>query len=303
MVRLCCPYRVSRYEPCQLPSFQLGAAFRELTWLETVGGPSGPKPRFLAVSWSPCGSFGLSRRLRPFAEALGRIPVSWVVGRPHVDLVAEPLLQRHMPVRAVLVLAFWASRPFWSGPDSSRGVQRSPLRQYECRASTPRWAEARLSAWKRQPPDSFRPCRSTRLRRFSPLSTLQVYCTLQPAMGFAMFLVPRSVAARKRLGGVAPFPMAHALRSFSLPGSRAVSPRPVPSRCWLPLPRTFPARCRAFPVRFPGSPNLRALLHQRIRCYCPGVAAATSLVASLGLDPVRLRRCIPCIRAPKGRKR
>jgi hypothetical protein len=72
--------KLPRYEPCQLPSFQLGAAFRELTWLETVGGPSGPKPRFLAVSWSPCGSFGLSRRLRPFAEALGRIPVSWVVG-------------------------------------------------------------------------------------------------------------------------------------------------------------------------------------------------------------------------------
>jgi hypothetical protein len=104
-----------------------------------------------------------------------------------------------------------------------------------------------------------------------------------------MFLVPRSVATRRWLGGGAPFPMAHTLRSFSLPGSRSVSPRFVPSRCWLPLPRAFRARCRAFPVRFPGAPNLRALIHQRIRCCCLGVAAATSLVASLGLDPLKMR--------------
>jgi len=36
-------------------------------------------------------------------------------------------------------------------------------------------------------PNSFRPCRSSRLRRFSPRITLQVCCTLQPTMGFTTF--------------------------------------------------------------------------------------------------------------------
>jgi len=40
-------------------------------------------------------------------------------------------------------------------------------------------------------PDTFRPCRSSRLRRLSPRAALQVYCTLQPAMGFEPF-PPRS---------------------------------------------------------------------------------------------------------------
>jgi hypothetical protein len=34
------------------------------------------------------------------------------------------------------------------------------------------------------PPSSFRPCRSSRLRRFAPHHALQVCCTLQPTMGF-----------------------------------------------------------------------------------------------------------------------
>jgi hypothetical protein len=36
-------------------------------------------------------------------------------------------------------------------------------------------------------PDSFRPCRSSRLRRFSPLGTSRVCCNPQPTMGFATF--------------------------------------------------------------------------------------------------------------------
>jgi hypothetical protein len=72
--------------------------------------------------------------------------------------------------------------------DSSLGVhQRSPLRQYRCRVSTPGWAEARPSARSCQTPDAFRPCRSSRLRRLTPPDTLQVCCTLHPAMGFATF--------------------------------------------------------------------------------------------------------------------
>ena len=35
--------------------------------------------------------------------------------------------------------------------------------------------------------NTFRPCRSSRLRRFAPRETPQVYCTLLPAMGFESF--------------------------------------------------------------------------------------------------------------------
>jgi hypothetical protein len=42
-----------------------------------------------------------------------------------------------------------------------------------------------------QPPCTFRPCRSSRLRRFTPRHPLQVCCTLQPVIGFAVFRVTR----------------------------------------------------------------------------------------------------------------
>jgi len=52
------------------------------------------------------------------------------------------------------------------------------------------------SARRCHPPDSFRPCRSSRLRRFALLDTLQVCCTLQPIMGFATFQAGRRRSAR-----------------------------------------------------------------------------------------------------------
>lgn len=57
---------------------------------------------------------------------------------------------------------------------------------------------------------SFRPCRSTRLRRFPPHHAPQVCCTLQPVMGFAVFrpslVRPRSHAtdAKHLLYGACP---------------------------------------------------------------------------------------------------
>jgi len=54
----------------------------------------------------------------------------------------------------------------------------------------------RPSARRCHTPDSFRPCRSSRLRRFSPLNTLQVFCALQPTMGFAAFQDPGCRALR-----------------------------------------------------------------------------------------------------------
>jgi hypothetical protein len=87
----------------------------------------------------------------------------------------------------------WAARlvrPVRS--DSSLGVvQRSPLRRHRHCVSTPGRSQReripRPSTWGCHLPGSFRPCRSSRLRRISPRSSLQVCCTLQPAMGFAMF--------------------------------------------------------------------------------------------------------------------
>lgn len=73
----------------------------------------------------------------------------------------------------------------------------SPLRQSAVPASTPVGTVVPTSAWKCQPPDSFRSCRSSRLQRFPPqrpdrsrtLDSLRVCCTPQPALGFARFQV------------------------------------------------------------------------------------------------------------------
>jgi len=97
-------------------------------------------------------------------------------------------------------------------PNASHGVfQRLPLRRRQVRASTPGsgphldrpeglrgcggstrprgvWTGVPSPSARRcQPPDSFRPCRSSRLRRFALLELLQVCCTLQPTMGFTTF--------------------------------------------------------------------------------------------------------------------
>jgi hypothetical protein len=92
---------------------------------------------------------------------------------------------------------------------------------------------------------------------------------LHPATGHGVRHVSGAVARSRPEGhgfAAAPFPMAHTLRSVSLPGSCAVSPRSVPSRCSLPLFRAVCACCHAFVVRSGGSANLRALSHQRVRC-------------------------------------
>jgi hypothetical protein len=101
-------------------------------------------------------------------------------------------------------------------------------------------------------------------------------------MGFAMFQGRSLSSARGPWGAAAPSSMAQTLRSFSLPDSCTVSPRPVPSRCSSPLPRAFRACCHAFSARFVGSANLRALSRQEVRCELPGVAAKPLLDAPLG---------------------
>ena len=76
-------------------------------------------------------------------------------------------------------------------------------------------------------PDSFRPCRSSRLRRFTPHIVLQVCCALQPAMGFAKFLVrtSRDSGARPAAGcGVSP--PRSGQRATTLSGRQAAVPSP-----------------------------------------------------------------------------
>jgi hypothetical protein len=127
----------------------------------------------------------------------------------------------------------------------SWGCQTSPLRRHVFPASTPGRALAPKSllfdrfpegagfcrkrslpsARRCHPSNSFRPCRSSRLRRFSPLERLQVFCTLQPTMGFATFQVRGSRVSRLLPQGEVPC---------------ARLPAPL-TRGWLPLPRLSPS--------------------------------------------------------------
>jgi hypothetical protein len=159
--------------------------------------------------------------------------------------------------------------------DSSLGVhQRSPLRQYRCRVSTPGWAEARPSARSCQTPDAFRPCRSSRLRRFTPLDTLQVCCTLHPAMGFAMFPVcPGSLPEGSGLGLA--FPTAPHPTELSPPQQVGARHRvPIPSR-----------RCSRFPVVGPPVLPRLAPRPSAVRSASGFCSTAKSVASSSALPP------------------
>ena len=87
----------------------------------------------------------------------------------------------------------------WS--DSSLGVvQRFPSVDISAArplpAPRPRERGQSPSARGCHTPNSFRPCRSSRLRRFSPRFALQVCCTLQPTMGFTTFPAHSPLLAR-----------------------------------------------------------------------------------------------------------
>ena len=94
----------------------------------------------------------------------------------------------------------------------SWGCQSSPLHRHGCLVSTPGIVAAPKSRFPADPrgnlpscaplpsvrschaPNSFRPCRSSRLRRLSPPGTFQVCCALKPIMGFATFPASGSVS-------------------------------------------------------------------------------------------------------------
>lgn len=178
----------------------------------------------------------------------------------------------------------WLVRPF-----------RAPLMRLSCIAPPSTSALLVHSRWRVSasfgpgvPPTRipFRPCRSSRLRRFAPRRALQACCILQPILGFASFqtgrtpLPPRpspndgpeghrqgrpvGSASRHIIPG-----SAHTLRSVPLASSRAASPRPLPSRRWEtapPRPATPPANGMGAPTPLSGHLDLKALLHRRVRC-------------------------------------
>jgi hypothetical protein len=85
------------------------------------------------------------------------------------------------------------------------------------------------------PPNSFRPCRSSRLRRLAPPSAFQVCCTLKPIMGFATFQAfgawSRSypyLRVLSQLSGKAQLALPCGRARWSGPGSASSTPR---SRC------------------------------------------------------------------------
>jgi hypothetical protein len=134
----------------------------------------------------------------------------------------DSLLQRYIPVRAVR-RSLQLPKKRRSPLDSSLGVhQRSPLRRLSSECPVPNRLP-RSSVRRCQAPHAFRSCRSSRLQRFTPLRALQVYCTLQPAMGFATFPVrPHSPEEERALAfpsGVPPY------EAFPFQTACAASPR------------------------------------------------------------------------------
>jgi hypothetical protein len=118
------------------------------------------------------------------------------------------------------------SRFRWDLSSSLEIHQRSPLRCPERLASTPGRTKARPSMPDCHIRHSFRPCRSTRLRRFPPQCAARVYCTSLPAMGFAVFPVVRS--ARTFPDGAYPsklFPSQQRFRCRHRPCPLAVASR------------------------------------------------------------------------------
>jgi hypothetical protein len=105
---------------------------------------------------SPCGS---------------RSSVFLVLGSSH-GVVIDPPLHRH--------------RRLVSSPGGPAAPKSSHLADF--RRNSPRDTEP-PSVRSCHVPDSFRPCRSSRLRRFAPPGTSQVCCTLKPIMGFAKLQV------------------------------------------------------------------------------------------------------------------
>jgi len=195
----------------------------------------------------------------------------------------------------------------------SWGFQRSPLRRHQHRVSTPescpvpknrfRRTEPLPSARGRHTSRLFRPCRSSRLRRFAPRCALQVCCTLQPAMGFAGFPAastdradtahrcapPGWTALAAFLTGATPF------GAFPSPAAAARHRAAMPSRRHDRSSRTHRTRKRA--LRVPPTRRRPQGFEPPSSPLRPcGVATALSPVAPMGLSPLCIVRSCTFVR-------
>jgi len=140
-------------------------------------------------------------------------------------------------------------------------------------------------------PDSFRPCRFSRLRRFSPRFALQVCCTLLPAMGFATFPVLAGSCSRCEILSsdvVSPPLRSTGTRSFRT----AQPPQPRQVACCCPQVRPWNlagACCHAPAVRrglavlpaVAGAPRCRGVPTLRARVATTSRGAAPTLPSKL----------------------
>jgi hypothetical protein len=134
---------------------------------------------------------------------------------------------------------------------SSPGVpQRSPLHRHH------RMRPLSVARGSGLPhPNAFRPCRSSRLRRFSPHTASRVCCTPQPVMGFARFPA----------GGPTRADSPTFLRAFLSPSKLF----PIPAGCLSPgsLP---PRRCPVEPKSYAPRPRGLVPVSRPHRPCCHG---------------------------------
>lgn len=140
--------------------------------------------------------------MRTSTMACKGLPVSECFGSKDLPLPPRALRfyceDTHRFVRPELLACFLHThisknaRPHSAGPSLrllSWGCQRTPLHRHKIQSSCPKPASKSepfgKTAAKRS--HTFRPCRSSRLRRFAPTRSLQVCFTSQPTMGFTTF--------------------------------------------------------------------------------------------------------------------
>ena len=192
-----------------------------------------------------------------------------------------PLYQRHVSVRAVRSFSVGRSRQSRAGLLSwgSSKIAPPPIKALCVHSQA---AEAAL----RREDTNLRACSALAVPPGSDgLLRTGLAGLLHPATGHGVRHISGSLLRPhpKMLPPLRAFPNgAYTLRSFSLRDSRSVSPRPLPSRCYVRFPLTCRPCKHGFSARFGRTLSLKALLHREIRCFAR-CCHRTLLDAPLGL--------------------
>jgi hypothetical protein len=172
-------------------------------------------------------------------------------------------------------------RSAWTtGSNSSHGVfQRSP--SIEMMAARPLPDGCPSFGPGLPPPCSFRPCRSSRLRRFAPRDPRRSVAPCTRSWGSVRF-GPRRCAhlSVRRDAHPSPEPRITPFRAFSLVRSRTASPRPLPSR--------HPSGATPTPKCDRALADLRALLCRRVRYRGPALPPGSDPMLSWASFPSRV---------------